>query len=80
MSSILNEVTRGAIELNDYDAISATIGLSVILLLAFLLIAKEVMRARHAEEHVLGAVDVAIVPLLVAAGLVLGQRLLALIV
>jgi hypothetical protein len=41
--------------------------------------AREVVRARGADSHVVGAFDAPIVPLLAAAGIVLGLRLLALL-
>jgi hypothetical protein len=79
MSSILTQVTIQAIRQNDYDAISATVGLMTILLLAILLVSKEVLRARGAETHVVAAFDIPIVPLLFASGVVLSLRLLALL-
>jgi hypothetical protein len=79
MSSTLTQVTLAAVTQNDYDAISATIGLIAILLLALLIVGKEVVRARGADPHVVGAFDVPIVPLLAAAGIVLSLRLLELI-
>lgn len=64
---------------NDYDAVSASVGLVAILLLMFLLVEKEALRARGAPMRVVSAFDVAIVPLLLATGIVLSLRLIALL-
>lgn len=79
MTSTVSPVTIAALLGNEYDAISATIGLVAILLLVFVLVGKEVLRARGAPARVVGAFDVAIVPLLMAAAVVLGLRLIDLL-
>jgi len=80
MTSTVSPVTIATLLGNDYSVISASIGLVAILLLAILLAQKELWRARGAPARVLGAFDVASVPLLMAAVVVLGLRLIDLLV
>lgn len=79
MSSTLSPVTAAALLGTDYDAISATFGLSAILLLVWLLVGKEIARARGVPARVVGAFDAAVVPLLMAASVVMSLRLLDLL-
>jgi len=80
VTSTLSPIVVAAIAQNDYDALSATVGLIVIVLLAILIVTKEVVRVHGGRVHVVGAFDLAIVPLLASAGTVLTLRLLDLIV
>lgn len=79
MSSTLSPITAAALLGIDYDAISATFGLWAILLLVWLLAGKEIARARGVPTRVVGAFDVAVVPLLMAAVVVMSLRLLDLL-
>lgn len=79
MSSTVSPVTIAALLGNAYDAISVSIGLAAILLLVFVLVGKELFRARGAPARVVRAFDVAIVPLLMAAAVVMSLRLIDLL-
>jgi len=79
MTSTVSPITVAALLDNSYDAISATVGLTAILLLVFVLVAKEVMRARGAPARVVAAFDVAVIPLLTAAAVVMSLRLIGLV-
>jgi hypothetical protein len=80
VTSTLSPIVVAALTQNDYDALSATVGLIVILLLAVLIVGKEVVRANGGQVHAMGAFDLAIVPLLASAATVLTLRLLDLLV
>jgi hypothetical protein len=80
MSSTLSPVVIAAVSETAYDVFSASVGLIAILLLAFLIVEKEVVRVHGAPPHVVGAFDAAIGPLLASAGVVLSLRLLDLLV
>lgn len=80
MTSTLSPIIVAALSQNDYDALSSTVGLVVILLVAFLIVEKEVVRVHGGRAHVVGAFDLAIFPLLASAGTVLTLRLLDLLV
>ena len=79
MTSTVTRVTIEALGANDYSAISLSIGLVAIFLLLFVLTQKELLRARGSPARALGALDVGIVPLLMAAVMVLGLRLIDLL-
>lgn len=79
MSSTVSPVTIAALLGSSYDAISATVGLAAILLLVAVLVGKELLRARGAPASVVGAFDVAIAPLLMAAAVVMSLRLIDLL-
>jgi hypothetical protein len=69
-----------AVSETTYNVLSSTVGLIAILLVAFLIVEKEVVRVHGAPQKVVGAFDSAIGPLLVSAGIVLSLRLLDLLV
>ncbi len=79
MTSTVSPVTIAAVLGSSYDAISSTVGLIAILLLLFALVAKEISRARGDPIPVVAAWDVAAVPLLCAASVVLSLRLIVLL-
>lgn len=76
MTSTLTETVIAIITANTYQALSNTFGVMAILLLIVLLVIKELFRV--SERHRLGtrlqAFDVALVPLLLAFGLVMLMR------
>jgi hypothetical protein len=79
MTSTVSPTTIAAVLGNPYDTISASVGLVVIALLVFALVAKQILRARDAPARVIGAYDVAIVPLSMAAGIVMVLRIVSLL-
>lgn len=80
MSATVSPITIAAVLQNDYDTLSASIGLISILLLLLLLVGKEVVRARGASGQVVGAFDVPIIPLVCSTSVILSLRLLDLLV
>lgn len=78
MTSTVSPITIAAVLENSYDAISTTVGLIAILLLMFVLVLKEVLRVRGANAGMVAACDLALVPLLPAAAIVLSLRLISL--
>lgn len=79
MTSTLSPVTIAAIRQNAYDTISASIGLIAILLLVMVLVVKEIVRARDGESSAVAAFDVAVVPLVLVAGVIMGLRIVSLL-
>ena len=77
MTSTVTEATERAILLSTHEALSTSIGLIVVVLLAVLLIQKEIVRASsgaHSKAW-MRALDIAIVPLLMAFALTIGVRI-----
>jgi hypothetical protein len=79
VTSLVSEVTIDAVRGNAYDTISSSVGLVAILLLLFVLTAKEIARARDASDAVVGAYDTAILPLAISAGIIISLRILSLL-
>lgn len=82
MAATVTEVTRVTIVSDTYQWLSSTLGLVTILLLITLLIQKELVRAYGGSRSKtwMRALDVAIVPLVLAAGLVMFLRLIDLLI
>jgi hypothetical protein len=80
MSSTVSPITIAVILQNQYDVISASVGLVSILLLGVLLVGQEVARARRLDAQVIAAFDAPVFPLLGAAAVVLILRLLDILV
>jgi hypothetical protein len=81
MSAIVNEITTRIISSGTFDALSTTYGLIIAMLLIILLVQKELMRA-HGGPHVrlwLQTLNIAIVPLVVAFGMVVVMRIVDLV-
>jgi hypothetical protein len=81
MTSLITQVTGAIIAASTYAWISATFGAIAVVLLVFLLIQKEVLRA-VAEARALAwmrAFNIAIVPLLIGFGLIISVRLVVLL-
>lgn len=76
VTSTVSPITIAALFSNVYDAISASIGFIAILLLVFALIGKELARTHGTPTREVGAWDVAVVPLVVAGGVIVSLRLL----
>ena len=76
MSSLVLDTGRRLFDAQGFDARSATVGLAVVLLLAVLLVAAEVLQGLRGERaRALRAnLTIAIAPLLVAFALILGTR------
>ena len=76
MTATVTEITVTTIRSNIYNALSTTIGLITILLLIALLLEKELIRAFGSPRSGpwMQALDIAIVPLLLASGLVIVRR------
>lgn len=79
MTSTVSPITIAALLESSYYAFSATVGLIAILLLVFILVAKELLRARGVPARVVAAYDVAVIPLLTAAAVVMSLRLIDLL-
>ncbi len=79
VTSTVSPITIAALFSNVYDAISASIGIIAILLLVFTLIGKELARTHGSPTREVGAWDVAVVPLVLSAGVIFGLRLLELL-
>lgn len=75
MSSTITNVTQTTITTHSYAVLSTTIGVIAILLLLFLLVEKEVLRAIGLFAK-LRALDVAIIPLLASFLSIMAVRLL----
>lgn len=82
MTATVTAVTRMTILMQPYGLLSASLGLIVILLLLALLVEKELRRAIGGSrvQMWLEALDIAIIPLVLAAGLIMFLRLINLIV
>jgi hypothetical protein len=81
MTSLITQVTSAIIAASSYGWISTTFGAIAVLLLVFLLIQKEVLRA-IGEARALAwmrAFNIAIVPLLIGFGLIISVRLVILL-
>ena len=81
MTSFITQVTSEIITASTYGWLSATFGAIAILLLVFLLIQKEALRA-IAESRAtawMRAFNIAIAPLLIAFGLIIAMRLVILL-
>jgi hypothetical protein len=81
MTAIVNEITTRIISSGTFDALSTTYGLIVALLLIFLLVQKELLRAHGGRRARLWlqTLNIAIVPLVVAFGLVVVMRIVDLV-
>ena len=80
MTAIVTQATIAVLTAASYETVSATFGAIAIILLLGLLMLKELARSRAGREAVsLRVFDIAAVPLLVTFGLVILQRLLALL-
>ena len=81
MTSFITQLTSTIISISTYGWISTTFGAIAVVLLVFLLIQKEVLRA-VAEARAIAwmrAFNIAIVPLLIAFGLIISMRLVILL-
>lgn len=81
MTSFITQLTSAIISISTYGWISTTFGAVAVVLLVFLLIQKEVLRA-IAETRAMAwmrAFNIAIVPLLIAFGLIISMRLVVLL-
>ena len=76
MTSTVSQVTVQALRDNPYGTVSASIGLVAITLLVFVLVLKEIVRARDVPDDVVAAYDVVVVPLVMAAGVIMALRIL----
>ena len=76
MTATVTEITRATIASSTFNALSTTVGVVAIILLILLLIQKELMRAygEPVTRQELQALDIAIVPLLAAFGLIVVMR------
>jgi hypothetical protein len=77
VSSLVNRLTVEVFEVNTYGTIAQSLGILVVLLVAALLLWREMLRAhggRPVAAGALSALDVATVPLLAAAGTVILLR------
>jgi hypothetical protein len=81
MTSTVTEVTRMIILSSNYGRLSNSLSLIVILLLVVVLAQKELMRALGSSRSKtwMRALDIAIVPLWLAFGVMVIRRLIALI-
>ncbi len=77
MTSTVTETTEKAILFSTHEALSTSVGLVVVLLLVVLLVQKEVVRASGTARSRawMRALDIAIVPLLMAFALIIGERI-----
>lgn len=80
MTSTITHVTIRVITASSFETITTTFGLVVIVLLFVLLIEKEIIRSFNGRrvQTWLHALDIAIVPLALAFGLIIALRLVAL--
>jgi hypothetical protein len=81
MTATVTEMVAQTIMTHSHEALSASLGVIAILLLATLLLQKEVLRASagaRAKDWV-GVLNIAIVPLLLAFGFIIATRLLDLL-
>jgi len=78
MTSTVDEVTRLAVTASSYGQLSTTVGITAILLLLALLVQKEFLRTStwSWSRKSLQALDIGIVPLLMAFSVVIFMRFL----
>jgi hypothetical protein len=81
MTSSINHSVVDFLLGTDYDAISTTVGLATVVVLVLLLVEREAVRAHGGErfERWIGGIDIAVIPLLAAFGVVMVLRLLELL-
>ena len=76
LTSTVSQVTVQALRDNPYGTVSTSIGLVAIALLVFVLVVKEIVRARGLPDDIVAAYDVVVVPLVMAAGVIMALRIL----
>jgi len=76
MTATVTELTRSLILSTPYDTLSTTVGVAAIVLLLFLLIQKEFIRAYSGPRSKawMQASNIAILPLSLAFGLIVARR------
>ena len=82
MTATVTDATVSALLTSAYDVISTTVGFVVVIVLAVLLVQREVTRLLARERSIRSgwAFDIAIVPLLLAFAVVVSLRLVELVV
>ena len=81
MTSSINHSVVDFLVATDYDAISTTVGLAALLVLVLLLIEREAVRAHGGAQfdRWIRGLDIAVIPLLAAFGVVMILRVLELL-
>jgi hypothetical protein len=77
VNSLVNKATQHVFEANGFEALSATVGVVLIVLLIVLLVEREVLRALGGPRAVarVRSLTVATLPLLIAAVAIIGTRI-----
>lgn len=76
VTSLVNHLTEDLLASNTYESLSTTVGIVAVLLLMALLLVKEIVRASSLRSNrTMRILDVAIVPMMQAAGVIIIARL-----